>query len=300
MRKNLPKHNSSALAMMGPYLVQHHDRVYWITMCYCDKNSVHASCLSSLLLNTNTSNSLERGQKPLQPRQNFLTCPSCHYYYRTGWRVGWVRLMVCCVHLLSLASVVGLVYGLSSLGRSLDQLGLGNEMGTKLDGDENWQDHEMQAIADWLNLVHLVTALAGEALLGLVYVVGVCGIIGADRTVQMIYAILYLDLTPILSSASKRNDDDHDLQQQDPPPRTPPTTTNTTTTTTASSTTSSTITWFHYGILWFALVCFGLIFGTWLLFYSWVWACLFHFLCRRILNVRKPIHDLPSTSSTST
>ncbi|CAO3580876.1 unnamed protein product [Absidia cylindrospora] len=145
----------------------------------------------------------------------------------------------------------------------------------------------MQAIADWLNLVHLVTALAGEALLGLVYVVGVCGIIGADRTVQMIYAILYLDLTPILSSTNMRNDDDYDLQQQNTPLPT-------------TSTPVSTRTWFHYGILWFALVCFGLIFGTWLLFYSWVWACLFHFLCRRILNVRKPIRDPASTSSTPT
>ncbi|GAN06568.1 hypothetical protein MAM1_0128c06054 [Mucor ambiguus] len=52
--------------------------------------------------------------------------------------------------------------------RALDELGLGSEMGPKLDGDETWQDHEMLDIVEWLNIVHFATGVAGEALLGLV------------------------------------------------------------------------------------------------------------------------------------
>jgi hypothetical protein len=155
--------------------------------------------------------------------------------------------METCVHLLSLASVIGLVYGLLFLGRSLDLLGLGTDLGTKLDGDEKWQDHEMQEIADWLNVVHLVTALAGEALLGLVYVVGVCWIIGSWRTLNMVHAILYLNLKPLVGDPSS---------------------------------------FLHYGLLGLALACVGLLFGTFLLFYSWIWAVGVHFVCRRILNVK--------------
>ncbi|SAM09117.1 hypothetical protein [Absidia glauca] len=217
---------------LGPYLLQHDDRVYWITLCMCDDShrTVHVSCLFQ---QTN--------------KTDLLTCPSCRYHYKTGWRIWLVRVMETCVHLLSLASVIGLVYGLLFLGRSLDLLGLGTDLGTKLDGDEKWQDHEMQEIADWLNVVHLVTALAGEALLGLVYVVGVCWIIGSWRTLNMIHAILYLDLKPLVGDPSS---------------------------------------FAHYGLLGLVLACVGLLFGTFLLFYSWIWAVGVHFVCRRILNVK--------------
>ncbi|KAI8099334.1 uncharacterized protein BX664DRAFT_321031 [Halteromyces radiatus] len=219
---------------MGPYLIQYQRRIYWITTCTCGQRQVHGSCLA--VINTTTD---KLGD----------ACGNCGYNnYRIRWRLGWVRVMVGCAHLLSLASVLGLVYGLSFLGRSLDQLGLGNEMGAKLDGDENWQDHEMQEIADWLNLVHFVTALAGEALLGLVYVVGVSGIIGSERTLQMIHAILYLDVIPRKHSPG--------------------------------------YSWLHCCFVWMILISFGLVLGTYLLFYSWVWACVFHLLCRRILNVQ--------------
>ncbi|KAG0176038.1 hypothetical protein DFQ29_006642, partial [Apophysomyces sp. BC1021] len=87
---------------------------------------------------------------------------------------------------VSLASVIALIFGLSYLGQALDQLGLGKEAGTKLDGDENWQDQEMQAIVEWLTIVHFATGLAGEALLGLVYLVGVCGVTGLNQTLVML------------------------------------------------------------------------------------------------------------------
>ncbi|KAI8342605.1 hypothetical protein BC941DRAFT_413280 [Chlamydoabsidia padenii] len=235
-------HEPPTQKTLGPYLLQYPHRVYWITLCTCNR-MIHTCCLSTLVQQKNNN-----GDKS----HTLLICPWCHYRYHTGWRLRWVRVMEICVHLSSLASVIGLVYGLLFLGGILDQLGLGKDLGTKLDGDETWQDHEMQAIADWLTLVHLVTALAGEALLGLVYIVGVCWIIGSRRTLNMIHAILSIDLGWLDKSRAWSD-------------------------------------CFYYGLLWFVLVCFGLVIGTYLLFYSWIWAVGFHFMCRRILNVRKSI-----------
>ncbi|KAI9319677.1 hypothetical protein BX666DRAFT_1915136 [Dichotomocladium elegans] len=154
------------------------------------------------------------------------------------------------IHILSLASVVGLVFGLAQLGSALDKLGLGNEAGTKLDGDETWQDQELQQILEWLQLVHFATGVAGEALLGLVYVVGVCGVVGLDRTLQMLDAIIHINLEPILRWHAAPE-------------------------------------WAKRIIMCTCLAVIGLVLGTYLLFYSWIWACLLCHFCYRILNIRR-------------
>ncbi|KAI8071062.1 hypothetical protein BC940DRAFT_317445 [Gongronella butleri] len=141
------------------------------------------------------------------------------------------------------------MFGLATLGQILDEVALGSDIGAKLDGDENWQDHEMYAIAAWLNMVHLVTGFAGEALLGLVYVFGVCGIIGLRRTIRMIHTAHYLEMRTDWQKCIDKGS----------------------------------VAWRCAVML--ALAIFALVFGTYLLFYSWVWAPLLHLLCRRVLRV---------------
>ncbi|KAI9263172.1 hypothetical protein BDA99DRAFT_414300, partial [Phascolomyces articulosus] len=128
-----------------PYLI-HKSRPHHIRTCPCPQR-VHLTCLTHY-------------------KQKEIDCEICGYVYKTRLRLfasRWVCLMT---HLLSLGSVVGLIFGLAQLGSALDKLGLGNEAGSKLDGDETWQDHEMQQIMEWLQLVHYATGAAGEALLG--------------------------------------------------------------------------------------------------------------------------------------
>jgi hypothetical protein len=141
------------------------------------------------------------------------------------------------------------VFGLSYLGRALDELGLGSEIGPKLDGDETWQDHEMLDIVEWLNIVHYATGAAGEALLGLVYIVGVCLVIGLDRTLLMISNILYVNLEK-LNTLPK---------------------------------------WLNRVCIYTALFVLGLVLGTYLLFFSWIWASVLRQIRKRILNYK--VHD---------
>jgi hypothetical protein len=141
-----------------------------------------------------------------------------------------------------------LIFGLSYLGRALDELGLGKEMGPKLDGDETWQDHEMQEIVEWLNIVHYATGMAGVALLGLVYIVSVWIVIGLDRTLAMVWHILWIKMDAVLVSTK-----------------------------------DSTV---YTVCVGFALSLFGLILGTYLLFFSWIWASVLNHFRKRFLDMK--------------
>lgn len=211
-----------------PFLI-HKNRPHHVRICPCPQK-VHLNCLA-----------LEGQQR------DSITCNLCDYAYHSRLRVYLSRTVCFAIHLLSMASVVGLVFGLAQLGSALDKLGLGNEAGSKLDGDELWQDHELQEILAWLQLVHFATGVAGEALLGLVYLVGVCGVIGLDRTLHMLDDIIHINLEPLLRL---------------PIPE-----------------------WIRRALLCTCLTLIGLILGTYLLFYSWIWACLLCHFCYRILNV---------------
>ncbi|CAO3647168.1 unnamed protein product [Cunninghamella blakesleeana] len=259
--------NVHCITTVGPYLIQHYDKKYWINLCPCQQHFIHASCLSDIInkkktinrnnnklnkINEETEEKESDGEGSTNQKEinNKLTCQHCKHEYQLKWRYLLTRIVIICVHLLSIGSVIGLINGLIYIGRTLDELGLGSEMGSKLDGDENWQDHEMQEIAAWLNMVHLVTALSGEALLGLVYMIGVYSLCGIERTLQMIHAILYVNFGSLLHKKDLANT----------------------------------------CLLWFILVTFGLLFGTYLLFFSWVWAYLFHLVCHRILIIRPSQH----------
>ncbi|KAI9308731.1 hypothetical protein BJ944DRAFT_259716 [Cunninghamella echinulata] len=254
-----PINNIHCITTVGPYLIQHHDKKYWINLCPCQQHFIHAICLSTIIIDNKkkipSHNQLEQeeeeGKNDDEKKKKYqLICQQCQYKYQLKWRYLLIKMTIIFVHLLSIGSVIGLINGLIYIGRSLDELGLGSEMGSKLDGDENWQDHEMQEIAAWLNMVHLVTAIAGEALLGLVYMIGVYSISGLDRTLQMIHAILHVNFNSLVHKKG--------------------------------------IT--HSCLLWLILIFFGLFFGTYLLFFSWVWAYLFHIICRHILIIRPSRH----------
>jgi hypothetical protein len=183
----------------------------------------------------------------------------CNYIYPVKYHIGLAQMVCLLCHILSLGSVIGLVFGLSQLGRALDELALGSEIGPKLDGDETWQDHEMLEIVEWLNLVHFATGVAGEALLGLVYIVGVCLVIGLDRTLSMVSNILYINL--------ERHK------------------------------------WWASDVAYMLYVCLclfilGLTLGTYLLFFSWIWASLLHPIRKRILNI-KPSNTVATTITTN-
>ncbi|KAI9488544.1 hypothetical protein BDB00DRAFT_745079, partial [Zychaea mexicana] len=128
-----------------PYLI-HKSRPHHIRTCPCPQR-VHLTCLTSYT-------------------KKEIDCELCGYIYRPPLRLLMSRSVCLMTHVLSLVSVVGLIFGLAQLGSALDKLGLGNEAGSKLDGDETWQDHELQQIMEWLQLVHYATGAAGEALLG--------------------------------------------------------------------------------------------------------------------------------------
>ncbi|KAG2210776.1 hypothetical protein INT46_006846 [Mucor plumbeus] len=144
------RNTSSNVREIGPYLI-HRIQPDLILICPC-LNRAHPTCLKEL--------------------QTDYICNICNSVYQLKY-IRFAQLLCFTCHLLSLVSTIGLVFGLSHLGRALDELGLGSEIGPKLDGDETWQDHEMLEIVEWLNVVHFATGVAGEALLGLVYMVGV-------------------------------------------------------------------------------------------------------------------------------
>lgn len=218
---------SSNVREVGPYLI-HRTQPDLVLICPC-LNRAHPTCLKEL--------------------QTDYICNICNSIYQLKY-IRFAQLLCFTCHLLSLASTIGLVFGLSHLGRALDELGLGSEIGPKLDGDETWQDHEMLEIVEWLNIVHFATGVAGEALLGLVYMVGVCLVIGQDRTLIMIYNILYIRLDP--------------LKKQ---------------------------TWINAIFLWICLFIFGLVLGTYLLFFSWIWASVLHHIRKRIMDFQMNHHD---------
>ncbi|KAI8369460.1 uncharacterized protein BYT42DRAFT_584556 [Radiomyces spectabilis] len=166
----------SMIRFLEPFLI-HTTKRDMVNICLCPKKA-HAVCVMQI--------------------KDEYRCDTCQHVYQLRWRVGWTRFICVMIHVLSLGSTVGLVVGLAHLGQALDQLALGSEAGAKLDGDETWQDHEMQQIVEWLNIVHFTTGLAGEALLGLVYLTGLCSVIGLDRTLDMIRSILRINLEPIM------------------------------------------------------------------------------------------------------
>ncbi|KAI7905125.1 uncharacterized protein BX663DRAFT_501850 [Cokeromyces recurvatus] len=223
--KSLP---SNITRDLGPYLI-HHSRPGLVQLCPC-LYTAHLICLKKM--------------------NKDYTCNQCNSIYRTKRSIGIAQFLCVICHLLSLLSAIGLVFGLSQLGRALDELGLGSEMGQKLDGDENWQDHEMLEIVNWLNTVHFATGLAGGALLGLVYIVGVSLVIRLDRTLIMISNILYIRLDPLLKydSALKK--------------------------------------WLNITCVYICLFILGLTLGTYLLFFSWIWASVLHHIRKRMLNFR--------------
>ena len=231
-----------------PYLI-HQNRPHHIRTCPCPQK-VHLTCLTHY-------------------KQKEIDCQICGHVYKTRLRLFTCRLVCLMAHLLSMASVVGLIFGLAQLGSALDKLGLGNEAGSKLDGDETWQDHELQEIMEWLQLVHYATGAAGEALLGLVYIVGVCGVIGLERTVQVLNDIIHVNLESLLYKEDNNN----------------------TNTTTMPE-------WLRKTLICTCLTLIGLTLGTYLLFYSWIWACLLQHVCSRILNL-KPLSLSSNNNSSS-
>jgi hypothetical protein len=220
---------------IGPFLI-HRTEPDLVLICPC-LNKAHPICL-----------------------KNYGTdyiCNVCNYIYQSRRYIIFFAQFLCFVcHLLSFASAVGLVFGLSQLGRALDEIGLGSEIGPKLDGDETWQDHEMAQIVAWLNIVHFATGFAGEALLGLVYIVGVCLMIGLDRTLIMVSNILYIQLDPMLLKWKKLKI-----------PR-----------------------WIRITCICISLLILGLVLGTYLLFFSWIWASALHHFRKRVLYVKVEKH----------
>lgn len=223
------RNTPSSLRGIGPYLI-HRTQPDLVFICPC-LNRAHPICLKKY--------------------GSDYICSMCNYIYQSRWYIYFFSQFLCFVcHLLSLSSAVGLVFGLSHLGRALDEIGLGSEMGPKLDGDETWQDHEMTQIVEWLNIVHFATGLAGEALLGLVYIVGVCLVIGLDRTLIMISNILYIQLDYLKSKPK----------------------------------------WIGDACIYVCLFILGLVLGTYLLFFSWIWASVLHHIRKRVLDVRVKKH----------
>jgi hypothetical protein len=223
----LPSHTRE----LGPYLI-HRTRPDLVVTCPCSPSQqwAHPNCLQQFGVN--------------------YVCSQCNYIFPSRRYIRIRHMLTLLCHALSLASVIGLIFGLSYLGRALDELGLGKEMGPKLDGDETWQDHEMLEIVEWLDIVHYATGVAGEALLGLVYIVGVWLVIGLDRTLAMIWHILWIKM-----DASKKENRVYTI------------------------------------CIGFSLGLLGLILGTYLLFFSWIWASVLNHLRRRFL-------DMKSVSST--
>jgi hypothetical protein len=218
---------------IGPYLI-HRTKPDLVLVCPCLNRAAHPICLKTYGTD--------------------YICNVCNYIYQSRRYINFFAQFLCFVcHLLSLASTVGLVFGLSQLGRALDEIGLGNEIGPKLDGDETWQDHEMTQIVQWLNIVHFATGFAGEALLGLVYIVGVCLVIGIDRTLVMVSNILYIQLDWTTKNNKKR--------------RTTPK-------------------WITRTFICIFLFVLGLVLGTYLLFFSWIWASVLHHVRKRVLDVK--------------
>lgn len=215
-----------------PFLI-HKDRPQHVHVCQCPQ-IIHLSCLIR-----------HEGSDP--------RCDVCDMIYRRRRRLALAQTVCLAIHVLSLASVVALVFGLAHLGSALDRLGLGNEAGTKLDGDENWHDQEMQQILEWLRMVHFATGAAGAAMLGLVYLIGVCGVIGLKRTLHMLDDVMHINLKPILHWKTALRP------------------------------------WLQRMVMGVCIGLVGLTLGTYLLFYSWIWACLLHRMCYRILNVHKPL-----------
>lgn len=216
---------------LGPYLI-HCTRPDLVITCACSplKQKAHPTCLQQFGVS--------------------YVCPKCNYIFPSQRYILIRHLLTLLCHVLSLASVVGLVFGLSFLGRALDELGLGKEMGPKLDGDETWQDHEMLEIVKWLNIVHYATGVAGEALLGLVYVVGVWLVIGLDRTLMMVWHILRIKMDTVF------------LPRNDSP--------------------------IYTICVGFVLGLLGLILGTYLLFFSWIWASVLNHLHKRFMGIQSP------------
>ncbi|OBZ89921.1 hypothetical protein A0J61_02026 [Choanephora cucurbitarum] len=212
---------------IGPYLIhQRHPGLH--PTCPC-RYGAHAVCIK-------------------QYGTDFV-CQNCNYIYHVR-HIRFAQFFCFLSHTLSLASAIALVVGLAHLGKALDELGLGEEKGPKLDGDEKWHDHELDEIINWLNTVHYATGIAGEAMLGLVYMVGVCLVIGLDRAVLMVWHILYLNLEWLGKTRMGKS------------------------------------------VLYIALCCLGLLIGTYLLFFSWVWASLLHHVKRRVLNIKKAPLDV--------
>lgn len=221
------RHTPLSVRDIGPYLI-HRTKPDLVIICPCS-HKAHPICLK----NYGTD----------------YVCNMCNYIYKTNRYVRIFAQFLCFLcHLLSLASTVGLVFGLSQLGKALDEIGLGSEYGPKLDGDETWQDHEMTQIVEWLNIVHFTTGIAGEALLGLVYIVGVCSVIGLDRALIMISNILYIQL-------------DWKRRRQS-------------------------LNWISKAGIFVFLFLLGLALGTYLLFFSWIWASVLHRIRKQVLNVK--------------
>lgn len=218
--KNVPAN----IQEIGPYLI-HKKHPDLVLICPC-LHRAHPACLKDLGTD--------------------YICNICNSIYRSKVYIPIAQFLCFLCHIFSLGSVIGLVFGLSHLGRALDELGLGSEIGPKLDGDETWQDHEMRDIVEWLNIVHFATGAAGEALLGLVYIVGVCLVIGLDRTLAMVASILYIKLEKLKSLPK----------------------------------------WISMFFIYVALFVLGIVLGTYLLFFSWIWASVLRQIRMHILNYK--------------
>ncbi|RCI04669.1 hypothetical protein CU098_011033 [Rhizopus stolonifer] len=168
---------------VGPYLIQMSEPQL-VTICPC-LHKAHLICLESYGVDH--------------------VCSLCNFVYPSSKNVYVARLICFACHALSVLSAVGLLFGLSQLGRALDELALGSEMGSKLDGDATWQEHEMEQITEWLNIVYYSTGFSGEAILGLVYIVGTCLIIGYKRTIHLISNIVHINLDLMFKADSMPN-----------------------------------------------------------------------------------------------
>lgn len=211
---------------IGPHLVQRSEP-YLVIICPCS-HMAHILCLKNYGMD--------------------YICHICNYVYPSRKYVCFAQLISCACHMLSALSVVGLFFGLSRLGGALDELALGSEIGPRLDGDETWQDHEMQQIVEWLDIVHYSTGFAGEAMLGLVYIIGTSLVIGFDRTMIMISNVVHVNFDPMFRSEN--------MPKQ-----------------------------IRLICVPFCLFIFGVTLGTYLLFFSWIWSYSLHQLRNRILNV---------------
>ncbi|KAI8353218.1 hypothetical protein BD560DRAFT_336845 [Blakeslea trispora] len=216
----------STVRDIGPYLIhQRHPGLHPICPCHY---SAHAICVK------------EYGT-------DFI-CQHCNYIYHVS-HIHTAQFLCFICHMLSLVSVIVLIVGLAHLGKALDELALGKEIGPKLDGDEKWQDHELDEIVDWLNMVHYATGIAGEAMLGLVYLIGVSLVIGLKRTLLMVWQILHLNLEWLGKTRMGKS------------------------------------------VLYIALCCLGLLMGSYLLFFSWIWASLLHYVKKKAMNIKKANTD---------